>query len=245
MLSIFFPNCFSLSIISFMNSLLIFKLINCCEFGLIVTFLLDLISDVFVSEFLLILIFSFLFFSILLIILPNETWQIPSWHDNEKLFLIKQGHPINKFELLLILSTIMKLWLLLFNSNCTLPWLITLAPPKGLIMLWFSLISKLYSLTSDCVIKFISEAVSNIVSISDWLFDWGIELIEWDSVLIDGWLMYRLIKSLRLFDLMFCSILNVSERQQLHPSVEQLERSGGRLRYPWRKLISNRWWNFL
>lgn len=105
----------------------------------------------------------------------------------------------------------------------------TFAPPKGLIILLFSFISKLYSFTSDCVIKLISDAVSIIVLISVWLLLLGIELSECECE--SGLLMYKFIKSLRLFDLMlFCSILNDSgvDEQQLHPSTEQPKRSGGR-----------------
>ncbi len=87
----------------------------------------------------------------------------------------------------------------------------------------------MYSFTNDCDIKLISDAVSMIVLINVWLLEIGIELRE-NEWLIDL-LMNKLIKSLRLLDLMlFCSILNDSgvNGQQLHPSTEQPTRSGGR-----------------
>ncbi len=98
-----------------------------------------------------------------------------------------------------------------------------------MIILLFSLISKLYSFTNGCVFKLISDAVSIIVLINVWFIFLGIELSGCECVV--GLLMYKFINSLRLLDLMlFCSMLNDSgvDGQQLHPSTEQPKRSGGR-----------------
>ena len=69
--------------------------------------------------------------------------------------------------------------MILSISNRTLPKLLTLAPPKGLITSLLSNTSRLYSFAKASVIKLISAAVSNIAHIVEEFVEFGIASTDW------------------------------------------------------------------